>query len=361
MFLEEVAYLTWANHYFPLATFDLGSSGEPTRRAAVISPHEDATLADLTRAVARHTGRPSNEVTLALGASHGIFLAYAALLSPGSSREPADVLVESPVYEPLHRIPQSLGATVRFFERRPEENYALDLERILALVHPRTRVVTVSNLHNPTGVRAPDATLRRLAQGLAERAPEATLLVDEAYASFDTRCDDDGRYLRSARNLGDNVVTTSSLTKTFGYGPERIGWVLANEDRTRAMAHQLTAHLGLLPRSMAPIGVSLFASLATRRDELVSRLPERRALCSAWASSHPALAFHAPSEGLFGFVRVGGASDLRASIERGFREHGVIVAPGSFFGDPSGFRLSWAAPYEKLEESLERLTRALSL
>lgn len=363
MVLEEMRYLTWANRHFPLARFDLGSSGEPTRTVSVRPEYAGANLADLTQAVALHLGRPASEVTLALGASHGLYLAYAGLLagSDSADRGAPEVLVETPVYEPLHRVPSGMGANVVFFERKAEENYAVDPARVLSLVNDRTRIVSLSNLHNPTGVRTSGDTLQELASKLAKVAPKAALLVDEAYASFDVRCDDDGRFLHSARNLGPNVVVTSTLTKSFGYGPERIGWVLANPETTRTIAHQLTANLGLLPRSIAPVGVTLFRSLASLREELVPRLTERRDLCRAWVASHPQLSFSAPSEGLFGFVRAEGLTDLRARIERGLAEQGVIVAPGSFFGDPSAFRLSWAAPYETLEPSLERLTRVLSL
>ena len=363
MFLGETRYLEWANANFPNAAFDLAVSGEPTRPATGTTEHTGATLEDLAQAIARHNARPVEEVSMAQGASHGLFLAYAALLAPnGRPASSADeVLVEAPHYEPLSRIPESLGARVSFFERRPEENYAIDIPRILAQVTGNTRVVALTNLHNPTGMRTPDETLRTLAAALAERSPEASLLVDEAYASFDARCDDRGIFMHSARNLGDNVVAISTLTKTFGYGPERIGWVLAAPGIVRAMEKQLTSSMGPRPRSLAPVGVAILSNLADLRRKLVPNLRARRSLCHAWVASHARLSWSAPSEGLFGLVRMPDALDLRGTIERGLVAERVLVAPGEFFGDASAFRLSWARPLEHVREALRRLERVLAL
>lgn len=358
MFLEETRYLEWANALFPRATHDLAASGEPTRNVVVQEEAKAATFADLARAVARHNARPVEEVSLALGASHGLFLAYAALLSPGAREE---VLVENPHYEPLSRIPHSLGAQVLHFERFFTENYVVDVDRVLSLVTERTRVVALSNLHNPSGVRISDGTLRALSEALGRRAPRCVLLVDEAYASFDARCNDHGIFLHSARNCGDNVVAVSTLTKSFGYGPERIGWVLAAPDLTRKVALQTTTSLGVLPRSMATLGVSVFSRLAQLRSELVQDLATRRALCHDWVAAHPQLYWVAPTEGLFGLVHVQNATNLLATFERGLEEHGVLVSPGVFFGAPGAFRLSWARPLEHVTRALPRLESVLSL
>lgn len=369
MFLGETRYLTWAIANFGRAVFDLAGSGEPTRTP--LEPQgtaKQAQIADLARSVSRHHGRPEAEVSIALGASHAIFLAYAALLAPMHDESrvdqgPEEVLVEHPCYEPLHRVPQSLGAKVAFFERRRSEGYAVDVERILGLVTSRTRIVSLTNLHNPTGMRVPDATVRALSDALAARSPRVRLLVDEAYASFDERCDDNGLFLHSARNFGKNVVVTSSLTKTFGYGPERIGWVLAEPEVTQAISHQIVTSVGALPRSMAPIGVTLLENLAALRRELVSDLSARRELVSAWVASHPRLSWVAPTEGLFGLVHVdtNGPDNLRLRIEKGIDKHDVVVSPGAFFGEDSAFRISWARPLDHVREGLVRLTRVLEL
>ena len=107
---------------------------------------------------------------------------------------------------------------VRTYERRADEGFRVDPERVAAAVTPRTRLIVVTNLHNPSGVRTPDATLLELAK-IAE-ARGAYLLVDEVYAPFDD-LPEDGVFRTSARKLGPNVLAVSSLTKCYGLAPRR--------------------------------------------------------------------------------------------------------------------------------------------
>src|SRR5204863_4155304 len=114
----------WALQFYGLVPFDLASSGIPYvawKEVAAELPDviEDFSLyVRLRESIARYNDVPVGEVVTALGTSHGIFLAYAALLSPGD-----EVLVEEPGYEPLIRAAEGLGATVRTFERRREEGF----------------------------------------------------------------------------------------------------------------------------------------------------------------------------------------------------------------------------------------------
>src|SRR5262249_1273213 len=134
-----------------------------------------------------------------------------------------EVLVEDPAYEPLVVIPQGIGATVTRFARPPEQRFALDPDRVERAMSPRTKLVVVSDPHNPGGVRADGSVLRAIAEVVAARG--ASLLVDEVYAPLDDLVDERGVFGRSARKLGDNVLCASSLGKCYGLGPQRIGWL----------------------------------------------------------------------------------------------------------------------------------------
>ena len=73
---------------------------------------------------------------------------FAALVKAGD-----DVLVERPGYDPLMGPPALLGANVTRFDRRFEDAYRLDPdEAVRAALTPRTRLIVVTNAHNPSGV-----------------------------------------------------------------------------------------------------------------------------------------------------------------------------------------------------------------
>jgi hypothetical protein len=245
---------------------------------------------------------------------------------------------------------------VRHFSREASEGFALDAARIGRAMSPQTRLVVVTNLHNPTGVRAGDDVLGEVAQVVA--AGGAYLLVDEVYAEFDALVDASGVFAGSARKLGAHVLAVSSLTKCYGLGPERVGWLLGPEDVIGRAGDALLASTGHMPRSYLRTARAAFAELPALAARTRDLLAGKRQRVASWVASK-GLAWSAPAAGLFGFVTVPGAVDLTPVIEAAVIDRQVIVAPGAFFGVPNGFRLAWSIPGDRLDEGLRRLGEAL--
>ncbi|MDP9151137.1 MAG: pyridoxal phosphate-dependent aminotransferase [Myxococcota bacterium] len=350
-------YLEWARRLYGTVRYDLATSGAPTVPRSEMGVPDAARLDDpsgparLREAIAAYNAVPLQEAMAALGTTHGLWLAYAVLTSPGD-----DVLVESPVYEPLVRTAEGVGAHTVSFTRDARTGFAIDPERVARAMTPRTRVIALTNLHNPSGVRASDEQIRDIARVAASQ--RAYLLVDEVYAPFDEMVDASGVFAGSARRLGANIVAVSSLTKCYGLGPERIGWLLGPADVISRAEDAVTASCGMLPLAHANMAIHAFGqigALAARTSRLLGGKRERVA---AWAESE-GLEWSAPVEGLFGFVTVPGAGDLTPLIERTARDREVLVAPGAFFGVANGFRVAWSAPVNALDEGLARLGAGL--
>jgi len=350
-------YLDWARRFYGQVRFDLATSGIPGVPATELGRPDPARADDATAwpglrdAVAAYNGVPAGEAIAALGATHALWLAYASLTSPGD-----DVLVESPAYEPLVRIAEGVGARVVHFERDARDAFALDPERIARAITPRTRVVAISNLHNPTGVRADADALRAAARVAGSRG--AVLLVDEVYAPFDALVDGTGVFRWSARKLAPNVVAVSSLTKCYGLGPQRIGWLLGPPEVVTRAGYAVTASCGVLPLSHAHLALHAFALLPQLAERARALLAGQRARVARWVETE-GLEWSAPAEGLFALVTVPGAGDLTSAIEDAAREREVLVAPGAFFGAPAGFRLAWSASAEHVDEGLTRLAEVI--
>jgi hypothetical protein len=350
-------YLGWARRFYGNVRFDLASSGIPVVRSPELGAPDPATTDDplgwprLREAIGAYHGVPPAEAVGALGTTHGLWLAYAALASPGD-----DVVVEAPAYEPLVRIPEGMGVRVVPFDRPEAEGWTVDPDRVARAMTPRTRAVVVTNLHNPTGQRIPDDTLRALARVAESRG--AHLVVDEVYAPFDALVDASGVFRGSARRLGPGVVTVGSLTKCYGVANQRIGWLLGPADVVARAQDAVTASCGMLPLDHARVGVHAFGRLDFLAARARGFLQGKRERVARWVASE-GLSWNPPAEGLYGFVRVPGAGDLTPLIETAAREREVLVAAGSFFGVPDGFRLAWSSPVEALDEGLARLAGAL--
>lgn len=352
--IPPTPYLRWAHRHHGTAAHDLATSGIPSISEAELGPvaplGDGAAYPAIKAAIARATGSAPSEVLPSLGTSQALFTAYASLLEAGDV-----ALVEHPVYEPLVIAARAVGAEVRHFDRRRERGYAVEIDEVISRLEPRTRVVALSSLHNPSGARVSDETLAALASALAPRG--VWLVVDEVYAPFDRFLSDDGALPASARRLGANVVAVSSLTKCFGVGLHRVGWMLAPAEIVERGFDAHVATVGLLPASHAAIGVRCLErlpELAARARRLLGRKRERVA---EWARAR-GLDWSAPEAGLFGFARVGNAP-LREVVEAGARDHGVLTVPGEFFGEPGSLRVAWSLDESKLEGALARLERVL--
>ena len=347
--LPAIRYLDFAVRWFGRVRYDLASSGLLPIAAGELgsaAPDDYGARERFSAAVASRYRVPVAEVVPTLGTSGALFVAYATLLE----RENA-VLVEQPGYEPLIRVAEGLGARVDRFQRERGE---LEPGTVLRALRPDTRIVAITNPHNPTATLLDHAKIRDLAELLDPRG--VTLLVDEAYLeSVAPR--------QSARSLAPNIVSCSSATKAWGVPWARAGWLLMPEE-CAARAIQAERHAA----GNAPPSSFAWGELALRQaDRLLERAAliqrGKRELVERFAAAHAdRLRFSPPPSGsLFGWLEDVRGRQLTPLIEHGIETAGVIVSPGEFFGHPSGCRISWTTQASALERGLELLPEALEL
>jgi aspartate/methionine/tyrosine aminotransferase len=302
----------------------------------------------LLEAIARHHGVTPERVATAAGCSGATFLACAAILSPGD-----DVLVETPGYDPLPGAARLLGARVRPFERRFEDGYALDPDAVADALTPATRLVMISNPHNPSGALAAPESLARLAN-LAE-ALGFYVLVDEVYRDtvFEDRPD-------PAAVHSPHVISTSSLTKAYGLASLRCGWALASPEIVEAIRRARDVVDVWSPMPADRLSVVAFRHIDRLARRTRGIVEVNRAAIGRFLAACPALRA-APSRSTLVFPRLERTDDAGPFVERLFRDTGIAVAPGRFFGAPAHFRLAFGGDPAALQRGLEALERALSV
>lgn len=346
-------YMHWAKNQ-PAVRFPLSSSEVdhfPLDRLPI-------SIADLELdGASRHRYRPLREaigakervgaecVVAADGTSMANFLALAALVEPGD-----EVLVEHPTYEPLLAAARFLGARIARIRREPP-GFALDPAAVEGALTPRTRLILLTNLHNPSGAYADEAALRRVGE-LAARA-SARVLVDEVYldAAF-------AKAPRSAVHLGDQFVATSSLTKVYGLSGLRCGWILAEP----ALAERMWRLNELFGVAQAHPAERLGCIALARLDEVAAgareRLERNRALANAFFESRGELEAAPMAHGITAFPRLrsAGVDELYAVL---VERYDTSIVPGRWFEMPDHFRIGVGGATDMVEEGLARLGRAL--
>lgn len=351
---DDVYYLAWAQKFFAIAKFDLASSGTLAVQANELLDddvsngwparlHDPSLLGDFARVVAERYQVPREEVVPALGATGGVWTACASVLRPGDT-----VVVEAPAYEPLWRVPQALGARVARFAHFD----LADLKR--QLVAERPRLVIVSHLHNPSGKDVGHDALREAARLCAKH--DAYILIDEVYGEFASSGSN------SARKLGDNVIAVSSLTKRWGVGWARTGWIIAPPEVAQRAAARTRLETGYVGVPLAAVGLAAFKKLDALSERADALAAGKREIVAAWVKQHPGLVFNPEPRAIFGLIQVTqNVENLRERIERACHNTGVLVVPGEFFEMPNAFRICWAKSQETLSEGLKALSQQLFL
>jgi aspartate/methionine/tyrosine aminotransferase len=297
--------------------------------------------------VAAHVGAPLECVVVpGGGTSFANHLALAGLVGSGD-----EVLIESPCYRLMAAVARYLGATVTEFPRRAEDGFALDPEVIRSRLSPRTRVIVLTNLHNPTSVQAPEGQLRALAA--IAREARLKVLVDEVYreAVFDGTAP-------SAFHLGPEFVVTSSLTKVYGLSGLRCGWILAEPELARSL-WRLNDLFGVnAPHIAERLAVAAFAGLPAIRGRARALLEANRPFLRAFLESREDLEVVRAPWGTTAFPRLRSGS-VATLTERLRTQYETSVVPGKFFGADAHFRIGIGGETGMVREGLRRLGRAL--
>lgn len=302
--------------------------------------------------LARHAGVSAECVVAAAGASMANHLAMAAVLEPGD-----EVLIERPAYGPLLDVADYLGARIKRFDRRLEANFAIEVAELEREVTPATRLIVLSNLHNPSGALVPAAMLRTI--GEIARSNGAHVLVDEVYLEMLFGGNAPFAFPLGEELADDNpFLTTNSLTKAYGLSGLRCGWVLAPPEIARGM-WRLNDLFGVNAAHPADrMSVMAFDHLRTFRDRTRALLDANRALLEAFLDSRSDLPCFRPPGGTVVFPQLPNG-DPDAFFELLREQYETSVVPGKFFEMPQHFRIGIGGETAELRQGLERLSAAL--
>ncbi len=297
-------------------------------------------------------GADPDDVMVTPGAVAALFILHTSLLEPGDH-----IVVARPNYATNVETPRAIGADVSYLDLEFEDGWGVDPARIAALMTPRTRLVSLTTPHNPTGTTLDEATLREVIT-LVERAG-ARLLVDETYREMTF-----AEPLPVAASLSPSVISVSSLSKTYGLPGIRIGWLVTRDrslrDRFLAAKEQI-----LISGSLVDETIALEA--LRRRPAWLPVIRERIdtafTLTAEWLDGHERLEWIPPQGGVVGFPRIRPGAGINADTFHRvlFEEHGTIVGPGHWFERPrSYFRLGYGWPtLDELREGLAAIDAAL--
>ncbi len=353
-------YMEWAKAR-PSARLDLAGSNicacsidelPGVREAIAFEGQNENGYGPLLEAIAARYGVGANCVATAQGASGANFLVFAALLEPGD-----EVLVETPGYDPLLGAPRLLNARVTQFERPFARGFALDPDRVKAAMTPRTRIIIITNPHNPSGVVADPAALDAISA--IARAHGAHVLLDEVYLDLAAAAASTGtRIGRTFGQRGEPFVCTNSLTKSYGLSGLRCGWILSSPEVAERIRRTRDVVDGTGSIVAERLAVVAFTHLERLIQRSLSLLETNRRILRSFLESRSDLEW-APSAGTVVFPRLKGIDDTMEFAEHLLSARDTAVVPGRFFQAPGHIRIGFGGPTNTLRQGLDALAQEL--
>jgi aspartate/methionine/tyrosine aminotransferase len=320
--------------------------------------------AELRALIAADTpGATADDVLLTSGAAGALFIVATSLLEPGDH-----LVVARPNYGSNIETPRAIGCDIAYLDLAFEDGYRVDPGRIAALMAPRTKLVSLTCPHNPTGAMMDEATLRQIVALVEERgakgegagAPRgARLLLDETYRDMTY-----GDPLPVAAGLGPRAISVSSLSKTYGMPGLRTGWIVCRDrdlmETFLAAKEQIALADSVVDQALA---LAAYRRRPARLAAVRASIARRVAIVREWVAGQSELEWVEPEGGVVCFPRI--RPEIEVDVDRFYgilnERYGTYVGPGHWFEQPRRqMRIGFGWPTEDdLREGLANVSRAV--
>jgi len=307
----------------------------------------------LRQAVAnQYTTLDAGDLRITSGASEALFLLMWTMAAPGMN-----IVIEEPCYGSVPGIAQSLGIEVRTLSLRQEDGWRPDLEQLDRLIDGKTRLVYLVHPHNPTG----SVLSREDMQGIAEMTERAgAILVNDEVFRLITLDDEP---LPSVVDVVENAVSIGDMTKPWGLGGLRVGWIASRRHELLDLLSSARDYSTMC--SSAP--GSFLAELALRHStqiiapRLAAARDNRNRLTEAITRSNGTLSWRSPEAGYTAFVQMPTHISTTAFCRRLAQEQRILLLPGEVYGRAYErfVRIGFGCNPELFQEGLTALLEAL--
>ena len=322
---------------------------------------------ELRRAVAEKFRRENGleyapeQIVVSNGAKQSLMNAMLALLDEGD-----EVLICAPYWVSYPDMALLADATPVFISAGADAGYKVSPSQLSGALTEKTRLVILNGPSNPSGAMFSREEICALGEALRP-FPRAMIASDDIYEHIRYDGRDFCNIASACPDLAERTIVVNGVSKAYAMTGWRIGYAAARPELAKAMTKiqsQMTSNASSISQAAA------LAALESGTDcigPMLEAYHRRRDLVSEALNGIPGLrcppiegAFYAFADAREGIDRLAKGGTLSAADDVSLcaallEKIGVAAVPGSAFGAPGHFRVSFAASDETLKTALQRM------
>ena len=309
---------------------------------------------ELREVIAAQWGKPltAENILVTSGAAGALFIIATSLLEKGDH-----IVVVRPNYATNIETPRAIGCDISYVDLIFEEGYRVDVEKVESFMNDRTKLISFTSPHNPTGTVLREEELKVLVD-LAERRG-CWLLLDETYRELAY-----GKQTSPAATLSDRAISVSSMSKSYGIPGIRIGWLATQDPELYELFLSAKEQIGICGSVVdEEIAFQVLKNKDTWMPQILEYNKKAFNTMKKWIESEEAMEWVEPEGGVVCFPRIKPSLpvDIDLFYDRLNNEYGTYVGPGHWFEMPRNYmRIGYAWPLpEELEKGLEGISLAI--
>ncbi|NLW09814.1 MAG: pyridoxal phosphate-dependent aminotransferase [Firmicutes bacterium] len=304
------------------------------------------------------------EVIICCGAKHALYNVFQVICGPGD-----EVLLPSPYWVSYYEQIRLAGAEPVLLTTGWDEGFKISPELLAKSITPRTKALVLNSPNNPTGAVYSREEVAALADVILNH--DMLVISDEIYEEINYTGLPNTSIAALGPEIKDRTVIINGLSKTFAMTGWRIGYALGDREIIKAMS-ALQSHSTSNPTTFCQVAAAT-ALLDPPREAvqmMVAEFKKRRDYMVQRVKAIPGLDCLNPEGAFYVFVNMtalAGRQIAGRTIQNGddlaqlfLEKIRVAVVPGSGFGAPSYFRLSYALGFEQIREGLDRIEELLT-
>ena len=302
------------------------------------------------------------EIIVGTGGKQGVCNTFMALVNPGD-----EVIIPAPYWVSYPQMAKLAGGTPVVIRAGIDQNFKITPEQLEKAITPKTKLLVICSPSNPTGSVYTQEELNALAEVILKH-DDIYVLSDEIYehinyVGFKAS-------IAKAPGMRERTIICNGVSKAYAMTGWRLGWVAATE----AIVKGINKLQGQYTSGTSD--VSQRAALAAYRgdqqcvEDMRKGFERRRDLIVSLAKEIPGFEVNVPDGAFYLFPRINsyfGKTDGKRTINNStdfamyLLEVGhVATVGGDAFGEPDGFRMSYATSDDNIREALRRIKEALA-